>query len=440
MISYYTPFHKKDTSFLKQAYKSLLEQTHPNYEWVIVCNGEGLEADLSFLKDDKRVIIKKVDFTGNIGKLKGYAVDNCNYDLVAELDYDDVLTDNCTEEVLKAFKEEDTQFVYSNCCEFVDLSWHLSIIDPNIRYSDLSFETIQHENRTYSSDYGWRSRSFIYKEKEYIETISFPISSQMIRRVEWAPNHIRSFRKKAYFEIGGYNESLPVGDDHELCCRFYITYGDRGFKLIDKPLYFYRVHHNTVQTYNAQIQNQTDQNYLKYSRQLAYRWAKDNNLKCIDLGGRFGCPEGYLSVDRLDADIKCDLNKKKWPFKESSVGVVRASHIFEHLKDPINTMNECYRILAPGGWLFIDVPSTDGKGAWCDPTHISFWNESSFRYYTNKQFAAYIKPEYKGRFQLSRKVTWVPPEFKEDNIPVVQADLICLKPPYDQRAPGQVLI
>ena len=29
------------------------------------------------------------------------------------------------------------------------------------------------------------------------------------------------------------------------------------------------------------------------------------------------------------------------------------------------------------------TPSTDGRGAYQDPTHVAFYNENSFWYYTN---------------------------------------------------------
>jgi hypothetical protein len=103
-------------------------------------------------------------------------------------------------------------------------------------------------------------------------------------------------------------------------------------------------------------------------------------------------------------------------------------------------MNEVYRCLAPGGWLLLEVPSTDGRGAWCDPTHVSFWNERSIAYYSDEQAARYIRPHFKGRFQSARTITWYPTQWWLDQkIPVVRAELICLKEGYERPA-GQVLI
>jgi len=35
-------------------------------------------------------------------------------------------------------------------------------------------------------------------------------------------------------------------------------------------------------------------------------------------------------------------------------------------------MKEIYRVLCDGGWAMIEVPSTDGRGAWQDPTHCCY--------------------------------------------------------------------
>lgn len=427
MISIITPFHKKDTSFLLEVYNSLKSQSIKKWQWVVLLNGDGLYSDISFIKKDKRVKIIRSKTIDNIGALKNEASSYCSEKYILELDYDDILIDNCLEEITSAFKDNNVHMVYSNSCGFENKTWKPSEV--------------------FSEAYGWKSRPFKYKKHSLVEMISWPPSAQMMRRVEWAPNHVRAWRSKSYFEIGGHDKSIRTGDDHDLCCRFYIKYGQEGFKHIDKCLYLYRVHgNNSCYIDNKSVQDQVIKNYCKYSRSLAERWAKDNKLRIIDLGGRIDCPKGYESVDLSDADIICDLNGK-WEFEDNSVGVIRASHVLEHLENPIHVMNEAYRVLAGGGFFFIDVPSSDGRGAFQDPTHRSpYWNENSFWYYTRNSHARYIKgkhlkPEYKGRFQASRVITWFTNDFMlQNNIPCVQADLICLKPPYSNRPVGEVLI
>ena len=47
-------------------------------------------------------------------------------------------------------------------------------------------------------------------------------------------------------------------------------------------------------------------------------------------------------------------------------------------------MNETWRVLKPGGKAEIIVPTTEGPGAFQDPTHISFWNRNSFWYFESR--------------------------------------------------------
>jgi SAM-dependent methyltransferase len=309
--------------------------------------------------------------------------------------------------------------IYSNCADFKDGTWQSS---------------------TYGEQYGWRTRPFFHEGHALLETLAWPVSAQMMRFIFWAPNHVRAWRAAAYKQIGGHDATIKTGDDHDLCCRFYIAYGQAGIKHLDKCLYLYRLHDgNSCVVFNADVQEQTTKNYLKYRADMAIRWANDLNLEKIDLGGRLNAWPDFTTVDLFDAEIVANLDQE-WPFADSSVGVIRASHVFEHLRDPVHAMNEAFRVLAPGGWLLLEVPSTDGRGAFQDPSHVSFWNENSIWYYTKKEFARFI-PAFTGRFQNSRTVTYFPSEFERvNNIPVVQADLIALKGAYAARPVGEVFL
>jgi len=418
-VSVVTPVHKTSAPYLGDAYESLKAQTFEHGEWVLVLNGGGYVTD--DIRNDQRVVVITVtDDAGEqhnrIGRLKKAGIRVAIGPILVELDADDLLTPDALEAILATFEDSTVKMAYSNVAMFEDQTW---------------------QPRAFSEYWGWRNRPFTYQGHQLIESIAWPVSAQMMRRVEWAPNHVRAWEATAYWKLGGHDESMKSGDDHDLCCRFYLAYGP-GVRHIDRCLYLYRYHaNNTCVTHNADVQAQVLQNYLKYSRDLAVRWADDNQLRKIDLGGRFDAWQGFETVDRLDADIITDLNER-WPFHDNSVGVIKASHVFEHLVDSVRTMNEAYRVLAPGGWLFIEVPSTDGRGAFQDPTHRSWWNENSFRYYTNQAWARYIQPEYTGRFQASRIVTYDP--FNDPTVPVVQADLIALKAPYDERPVGEILI
>ena len=84
---------------------------------------------------------------------------------------------------------------------------------------------------------------------------------------------------------------------------------------------------------------------------------------------------------RSNVDIVANLNER-FPFDDNAVDVVRAHSTIEHLPDRIHTMNEIWRICKPNAIVDISVPSTDGRGAFQDPTHVSYWNINSFLYYS----------------------------------------------------------
>jgi Methyltransferase domain/Glycosyl transferase family 2 len=111
-------------------------------------------------------------------------------------------------------------------------------------------------------------------------------------------------------------------------------------------------------------------------------------LRSESLRLNLGCSDrripGYLGVDvsasAPAADVVADL-RKAWPWADGSVAEVVAHDVIEHLPEKIHTMNELYRVLAPGAIADIVVPTTEGPGAFQDPTHVSFWNRNSFKYF-----------------------------------------------------------
>ena len=167
--------------------------------------------------------------------------------------------------------------------------------------------------------------------------------------------------------------------------------------------------------------------FRSYARQLAEKDAKDKGLLCVDIGGGLNPYPNYTTVDlRETADYVCDLNDGI-PLPDNSVGVLNASHILEHLADKTKIMSEIHRVLSPGGWAFIEVPSTDGRGAFQDPTHVSYWNENSFLYYTSSYLGNFID-NTTIRFQEYRRETWFPNDWlKSINVCVTTAWLVAIK-------------
>jgi SAM-dependent methyltransferase len=160
----------------------------------------------------------------------------------------------------------------------------------------------------------------------------------------------------------------------------------------------------------------------------------------LDLGAAHRKPDGYLGVDIYEGegvDIVADVTKGI-DLPDGSVGLIRAVDFLEHIPDKIALFNELHRLLAHGGMLLTLTPSTDGRGAFQDPTHVSFYNENSFWYFTNKQYASFV-PSITCRFQLSRMVTFYPDAWHEEHqISYVNANMIAIKD--GPRMAGELLI
>ncbi len=400
-LSVFTPSH--NTKFLEEAYKSIKDQ--PFDEWVILLNN-GAES-IRFLDERVKVFYAPIDTPPYVGALKKMACELVTGDILLELDHDDLLLPGAVEKVKKVFAENsDVGFVYSNCVE-------------------MNMDGTPRER--YSEDYGWRYRSYDNDLSEYVAFAPTPAS---VSRIWYAPNHLRAFRRDVYNLAGGYDATMRVLDDQDLMSRMYQV---ASFKHIDEPLYIYRVHgDNAWLQYNKEIQDNVYRLYDQYIEDLCLTWAKREGFLSLDLGGRFHKDPRYVSVDLKGSDETADLNYS-WPFPDGSVGLVRANDVFEHLVDPIHTMRELYRVLTPGGYALIRVPSTDGRGAFQDPTHKSFWNENSFLYYTDRRWAKYIDTPV--RFQATRLYTT-----KKNDIGVCWAVAHLVKLTDGLRVPGLINI
>ena len=405
MISVFTPSH--NPRFLNEAYASLLSQTVTDWEWVVLLNGNA--GPWTPPADDERVkVFTSYNTSGYVGALKREACSRCTGDLLLELDHDDRLLPEALMEVGAAFDDPEVGFAYSNTVH--------AILRPG---SDQLYQV----NR-FDESFGWRYRDFDYHGTALDEHISFDPSPEAVSRIWFAPNHLRVFRRSVYEQVGGYNSAMRILDDMDLMCRLYQV---SKFRHIDRGLYLYIVHGGNTwlqPEINPEIQNNVYRVYDQYIESLAERSAEQRGLRKVELGGRMAAKAGFETVDLKDADLVCDLNGD-WPFADSSVGVIRAFDVFEHLRDPLRVMKELYRVLAPGGFAFIQVPSTDGRGAFQDPTHVSYWNINTFKYFSEARLSKYLDTPV--RFQAPRLYD---SERNEDGVIWTRAHLISLKDGY----------
>lgn len=143
----------------------------------------------------------------------------------------------------------------------------------------------------------------------------------------------------------------------------------------------------------------------------------------LNLGSADRHIDGFISVDlfrpeNAPSDFQEVNLSGLWPWETSSVDEVRALDIAEHVGDErifnyygldsvqtclermkefyakrhqlgrIHFMNELHRVLKPGAVAIIEVPNaTRGVGFTCDPTHVTQWCLSSFKYFEAGAFA-----------------------------------------------------
>ncbi|HWB36349.1 MAG TPA: glycosyltransferase [Rugosimonospora sp.] len=437
-ISVFTPSHS--SRWLNACYESLLAQTHTDWEWVVYLNngaewpqhlpkpwptgttghpGPGYDRDKPDRVYDARINVVRAcpDMEPNphfypipnargVGEAKSIAVAHCAGDILVELDHDDLLHPDALAEVAAAFEAHPAAgMVYSQYAA-IDADGQ-PIFTP------------------FAAGNGWRYRQ---TADGRTHPLAMPPTPHNVSHIWWAPNHLRAVTRVAYDKAGGYDPARDILDDQDLMARLYQV-GE--FVPIDRCLYLQRSHDGNTQAdpaLNPRIQTETLDLYDRHIEGNALAWAYREGLLALDLGGCHGKPDGYIGVDQHPGADMRHTFPAPLDLPDSSVGVIRAVDFLEHVADKVAMLNEIHRLLAPGGMLLSMTPSTDGRGAWQDPTHVSGWNQNSWWYVTDPAYARYV-PELTARFQASRVYTGYPSEWHRDHdISYVTANLIAVKP------------
>ena len=407
LLTVFTPSHRP--TFLTECFRSLQDQSFENWEWVVVLN-KG--ARWQPPHPDPRVRVLVDDDVDGVGSAKQRACAEARGNILVEFDHDDLLACHALQAVYDVYSDQpELGLVYSHCAQ---------ILEDGSR-----------DDSMFNTSAGWEYKEAVVDGRSVQHAVSLQPTPHNVSYIWFAPNHLRAFSRQAYDKAGGYDPGRKVLDDQDLMCRLYQV-GD--FYLIDECLYLQRMHPANTQRdedTNAFIQTETVELYSRYIEANSLAWASRKHLLALDLGAAHGHAAGYLGVDRVAADgvdIVAEL-PAPLPLADNSVGVIRAVDFLEHVADKVALFNELYRILAPGGVLLSQTPSTDGRGAFQDPTHVAFYNENSFWYYTEANYRNFV-PEIRARFQVSRVVTSYPSEWHSvHQIPYVTANLIALKEP-----------
>lgn len=398
-FSVIVPTH--NPAFLQRALESVYAQVFCDWEIVLVPNG-GI--DVTNFTLHPRVRVKPYQGSSSIGEVKRFAFSQAQGDVLVELDHDDILLSSCLKKLGEAF-DAGADFAYSGFVEFEG-----DYDDPQARAS-------------YDVGYGWRYQAL---ENGLVGHLPFGVTPKALSYIWYAPNHVRAFKRELYERVGGHDVSLPVCDDQDLIARMYLS--GASFVPIDECLYAYRVHgQNEWLKRNADIQERTIELRDRYFEPLTIEWSRRQGLNVVDL------------ADLHAVGVPLD---DRWPMDDSTVGLLYAHDVLQHVRDKQHVMKEVWRVLAHRGALVSSTPSAQGAGAFMDPRHVSYWVEQSFWYYTRSEQAKFIGNDTY-RFQEDvLKTSFPSPWHEQNNIPYVYATLHALKGAESEvgRLPGVIRI
>ena len=86
----------------------------------------------------------------------------------------------------------------------------------------------------------------------------------------------------------------------------------------------------------------------------------------VEHGRALGLKLAHAGVDRLAAPEplppefiykRADLEREPIPFEDDRFDLVVASHVIEHVRNPLDVVAECVRVCRPGGRIYIEAPS-----------------------------------------------------------------------------------
>lgn len=418
LISVYTPTHA--AGFLSQAWESLRQQQgEPNYEWIIVPNGDCGSLPAELLADRHVRVFPATHLTGRIGALKQFALQHAQGDLFVELDHDDVLAPTALQKLAKAADVSKPQFLFSD------------------------FAAFEGEFKPYKYDvsYGWETYPVHLSGRELLAFRAFEACPVSLGHLQFSPNHVRAWTRPAYASAGGYSDKFDIADDYDLMLRTWLA----GVEFLHIPecLYLYRVDdHSTSGKFgqNAKIQELQHELSLKHSDAVLEEWCRRKKLSACELSistntaGKLPVLSPLTNVERKDGRLHfTELSD----LPDNSHGQIDINHLLPYLPSQLIVpfFDECYRVLAPGGWLRCRVPSTEGKAAFTNPLYRSYWNETTFWTFTKKQFAE-LAGNRNSRFYTARSWTALPKwEHTDETYPLACVDLVALK---GQKQPGRL--
>jgi len=218
-----------------------------------------------------------------------------------------------------------------------------------------------------------------------------------ILEVRWIIGFCMAIRRSVFDDIGYMDEAMwpCCGEEVDFCLRA----REAGHRI--GVVFGCYVHHEGSVTFKSMDDEHPYREIVeRNNRYLEKKWGKNVSTQelCastdpVGVSINLGCGprklDGFINLDyrpEANPDQVCDV-REGLPFDTNTVDLVRADDFLEHIPigEVIPLMNEIWRVLKPGGTFESSTPSTDGRGAFQDPTHVSFWNINSWHYYSDPE-------------------------------------------------------
>jgi hypothetical protein len=206
-------------------------------------------------RNDPRISLFRSDQPcGDIGEVKRRCCGLARGSILAEADHDDELTHHCLADVVEAFnKFPDAGFVYTDCAEVFEDGRNASY-GPTFAYGFGSYRT-EH-----------------YRGRDYLVTNYPSINSKTVRNIVSMPNHIRAWRRDAYYQAGGHASAVHIADDFELCVRTFLTTRMVHVKRFGYIQYLGISNENTQRSRNQEIQRLVAYFLQRYEDEIHLRF------------------------------------------------------------------------------------------------------------------------------------------------------------------------
>ena len=202
LLSIVVPLYNTPEIYLREMLQSVLKQSYKNWELCLAdASDDDSAARIISEYADKRIKYKRLEKNFGIAENTNLAAETASGEYIGLLDHDDVISPDLLFECRK-YIDHGADFIYCDEASFT---------------SDIQKPSIIHFKPDYSP-YNLRGNNYIC--------------------------HFTMFKKSLFDEAGGFRKGFDGSQDHDLMLR--LTEKAEHIAHIPKPLYYWRMHKNSV--------------------------------------------------------------------------------------------------------------------------------------------------------------------------------------------------